>query len=516
MFNDLVQNAGSFLQNYAPDGVDPTELLEMAVNALGDFDWEAIFKPDLIDDCDGFDKDYLGEEEEEEVEKTEEELAAEEDLWDGEEIEDEDPDIDFDDKRFRRKNRNYNDTEIEWTAPENPQFIVDGTSMNDIMQNGIGDCWFLASLASLAQRPERVSFVIQKQRNEAATPDQGYIYKFFKMGKWMSYKVDKMLPTSIAAIAADNEHWVPYCEKAYAKRYKTYENITGGWGAWGLTDLTGGIAIKTELNWEDPGKHELFAYLYDNQDRVLVTSGINGGSGGAGGEVLQENGLYAGHEYSLLKMEVVKTSDGRMVQLLNIRNPWGKGEFNGDWSDRSEKWDLVAPERKEQLLVKRQDGAFWMCFKDWVNMFSSFDVCLLPTEFSEKKKGPIFPNERTVRGAFADGTPKIKVQMSIAKKTNVYCQILMDCCVGEAKSEQFLMVNIKDCDNNFVKPRLPNNYKPNQASNYSHNGYLFNLEPGDYTIILVSYLLSTQAPGVVDGRKWLIRTVSPHASLAKL
>lgn len=126
------------------------------------------------------------------------------------------------------------------------------------------------------------------------------------------------------------------------KRYKTYENITGGWGAWGLTDLTGGIAIKTELNWDDPGKHELFAYLYDNQDRVLVTSGINGGSGGAGGEVLQENGLYAGHEYSLLKMEVVKTSDGRMVQLLNIRNPWGKGEFNGDWSDRSEKWDLVA------------------------------------------------------------------------------------------------------------------------------------------------------------------------------
>jgi len=86
----------------------------------------------------------------------------------------------------------------------------------------------------------------------------------------------------------------------------------------------------------------------------------------------------------------------------------------------------------------------------------------------------------------------------------------------ENPCKQFLMVNIKDCDNNFVKPRLPNNYKPNQASNYSHNGYLFNLEPGDYTIILVSYLLSTQAPGVVDGRKWLIRTVSPHASLAKL
>ena len=36
----------------------------------------------------------------------------------------------------------------------------------------------------------------------------------------MTYKVDKMLPKSIAAHAAGaekNEYWVPYCEKAYAK-----------------------------------------------------------------------------------------------------------------------------------------------------------------------------------------------------------------------------------------------------------------------------------------------------------
>ena len=57
----------------------------------------------------------------------------------------------------------------------------------------------------------------------------------------------------MAAIAEDNEHWVPYTEKAYAKRYKTYEAITGGWGCWGLTDLTGGIAMtpflgRTELS----------------------------------------------------------------------------------------------------------------------------------------------------------------------------------------------------------------------------------------------------------------------------
>ena len=45
----------------------------------------------------------------------------------------------------------------------------------------------------------------------------------------MTYKVDKLLPTEIydpeveggigpfASAAKHNEHWVPYCEKAYAK-----------------------------------------------------------------------------------------------------------------------------------------------------------------------------------------------------------------------------------------------------------------------------------------------------------
>ena len=61
------------------------------------------------------------------------------------------------------------------------------------------------------------------------------------MGKWITCKVDKLLPTSIikneydiepfASIAKDNEHWVPYCEKAYAKEadsnYRYYSSTTG-------------------------------------------------------------------------------------------------------------------------------------------------------------------------------------------------------------------------------------------------------------------------------------------------
>ena len=62
-------------------------------------------------------------------------------------------------------------------------------------------------------------------------------------------------------------------------------------------------------------------------------------------------------------LKVVKTTDEKVIQLLQIRNPWGQGEFNGAWSDHSDEWDRVDDEKRSKLNVPREDGAFWMCWK---------------------------------------------------------------------------------------------------------------------------------------------------------
>ena len=66
---------------------------------------------------------------------------------------------------------------------------------------------------------------------------------------------------------------------------------------------------------------------------------------GQQGEQLRAHGLYSGHEYSVLKIEMLKDNNGQTVQLLRIRNPWGSSkEWSGDWSDSSYKWDEISRE----------------------------------------------------------------------------------------------------------------------------------------------------------------------------
>ena len=48
---------------------------------------------------------------------------------------------------------------------------------------------------------------------------------------------------------------------------------------------------------------------------------------------------------------------GNRVNLVKLRNPWGKFEWTGDWSDKSPLW----PKNYSHVLDE-DDGCFWMSF----------------------------------------------------------------------------------------------------------------------------------------------------------
>lgn len=54
--------------------------------------------------------------------------------------------------------------QVDWLRPRefctNPQFVVNGFSRFDVRQGDLGDCWFLAALATLTQNPKLLEKVV--------------------------------------------------------------------------------------------------------------------------------------------------------------------------------------------------------------------------------------------------------------------------------------------------------------------------------------------------------------------
>ena len=55
------------------------------------------------------------------------------------------------------------------------------------------------------------------------------------------------------------------------------------------------------------------------------------------GEERTSEGVISGHAYSIISVHEFNL-DSENVKLLKLRNPWGTGEWSGDWSDSSSLW----------------------------------------------------------------------------------------------------------------------------------------------------------------------------------
>ena len=128
----------------------------------------------------------------------------------------------------------------------------------DINQGEIGDCWFLAAMANLAEDDAAFSRVVPDRQSFSDGSYCGmFRFRFFRFGEWVEVVIDDRLPTrngELIYLRADNddyrdnnqkkveiEFWSPLLEKAYAKLYGSYKALEGGLTIEAAVDFTGGI-----------------------------------------------------------------------------------------------------------------------------------------------------------------------------------------------------------------------------------------------------------------------------------
>lgn len=57
-------------------------------------------------------------------------------------------------------------------------------------------------------------------------------------------------------------------------------------------------------------------------------------------------------------MHELRDSTGADLKLIRLRNPWGSGEWKGDWSDKSPLWTDKL--KKEVNFTDADDGLFFI------------------------------------------------------------------------------------------------------------------------------------------------------------
>jgi len=279
--------------------------------------------------------------------------------------------------------------------------------VRDICQGALGDCWLLAAMACLAEHEGAIPSLFTSREYD---PRGKYKIRLFDgvKNEWELLVLDDYIPCDANAHAQGetrplflqpngNMLWAILLEKAFAKFCGSFAALEGGSTIWALRAMTGDHARTWERklgasgeigysrldlkNVEDPkdrrksklmvsneekNSDEMFTILkkYHQYGSVLCASGASG-----------EGGLAKGHAYSILRVCKVKAQKGSEEQrMVQIRNPWGTGEWKGAWRDSHENWTKFPEVAKAVGYKAANDGAFWMSWNDFIKNWEHIGV----------------------------------------------------------------------------------------------------------------------------------------------
>jgi calpain-15 len=198
-------------------------------------------------------------------------------------------------------------------------------------------------------------------------------------GKWVYIYIDDHIPCSkqawnngegtvqtLYAQPKGNEVWVLLLEKAFAKLCGSYAALEGGDTAWALRAMTGEKAfafkkqeshswqrvnLVSEVNAKDKRASVYYRSGEAEQSKAdmfkILTKYIHAGSLVCASGATEIKGLHSGHAYS-----IISVYEKKGLKLLQVRNPWGSGEWQGDWSDKSPLWEQAEHKAVKKAIYK--------------------------------------------------------------------------------------------------------------------------------------------------------------------
>jgi hypothetical protein len=256
-----------------------------------------------------------------------------------------------------------------------------------------------------------------------------YVLRFYKDCNIVYVIVDDRLPVNnkdgrliFAGNKDPNELWVPLMEKAYAKLHGSYKALIGGYTHYGLADMTGfcpRLIVMREgfLGYSEKyEKDDIWKLLtqYKAWNSLMGCSIQSNPKEKSKVEADAGHGLHMGHAYSLLGLGEIdlsraknkgKGGEPELLRLVKLRNPWGRGEWEGPFGDRSDERELHNDEiervfnanerEQEKVEMNFNDGTFFMTFDAWFQIYTSLFVAVnFPANWTGKRTQGKFSSDQ--------------------------------------------------------------------------------------------------------------------------
>ncbi|NWS57867.1 CAN14 protein, partial [Chunga burmeisteri] len=311
---------------------------------------------------------------------------------------------------------------LQWKRPHalhrSPVFYAANRKQLDLCQGLVENCWFLAALEALTFHQDILAAVVPQNQSFERKYAGIFHFRFWHFGEWVDVVVDDRLPVNEAgelvfvSSVYKNVFWGALLEKAYAKLCGSYEDLQIGQVSEALVDFTGGVNIRINLAAAPPDLWHILTRATYSRSLMGCQTHLGSFFPSVSLPCIQatkvlKNGLVAGHAYTVTGIRKVTCQYGP-ENLVRLRNPWGKIEWKGDWSDSSYKWELLSPKEKILLRKKKEDGEFWMSLQDFKIHFVDLMICKLTPDLMSREDGKKWmyslKSGRWVKGSTAGGS----------------------------------------------------------------------------------------------------------------
>ena len=243
-----------------------------------------------------------------------------------------------------------------------------------VVQGPLGDCYLLSSLSAMAQYPQNIKFLFHEDTDIASGAALVYFYvrgqRFpVLIDTIFPFKIGSRLPVFAHPRDVRDSYWFCLVEKAYAKLYGSYSEICGGqmhevvYRVFGYSYFTLNMDEKTSAQ-------QFFDKMIEwTNEGCIMGASIHRSKGKVTDRMIKESGLVSGHAYFV---KCAEEHEG--IRLVNLYNPWGDIEWQGDFGDASDLWRTQI--REAFHFEGAEDGSFWMKCEDFYQFFTNFEVCV--------------------------------------------------------------------------------------------------------------------------------------------